>query len=181
MRRRRLWLVLGLVLTLAGGAAGWWLLHSPPRITEATYEQIRDGMALAEVEAILGGPPGNYDGEEPRQYIPRHILCSGAVSAVIMVDDLGQVNQWPEQAFRGDVTDAFSPSQYLSVGRIVPVEEALKLPRPARTVLWTGPKYAIAVQLDAGDHVVNACLAVNYGPSAEPAWWQRLLARVGIG
>lgn len=31
-------------------------------ITEDGYEQIKEGMTLAEVEAIIGGPAGNYTG-----------------------------------------------------------------------------------------------------------------------
>ena len=32
----------------------------PDRITRENYERIRVGMSSAEVEAILGGPPGDY-------------------------------------------------------------------------------------------------------------------------
>jgi hypothetical protein len=61
-RRRRLLVlaVLGAAVALAGGA---WLLWPRPAITTAiTLEnaaKIQQGMTLAEVEAILGGPPRN--------------------------------------------------------------------------------------------------------------------------
>jgi hypothetical protein len=40
--------------------AGWRLLSYPPCFNRADYERIREGMTEAEVEAVLGVPPGNY-------------------------------------------------------------------------------------------------------------------------
>ena len=58
MGRRRL---LG-ALALVGLAAGLvvWLMPPRPGITRDNYERLRAAMTLAEVEAVLGGPPGNY-------------------------------------------------------------------------------------------------------------------------
>jgi hypothetical protein len=57
MRRRRLLLGLGLLalLGLAGGLFAF--LYPWPGVTGANFERIQEGMTLAEVEKILGGPP----------------------------------------------------------------------------------------------------------------------------
>ena len=63
MGRRRFLLVGAGVLALLGVAGFlvvWAVLRSGDRITEGNYERIREGMTLAEVEALLGGPPGDY-------------------------------------------------------------------------------------------------------------------------
>jgi hypothetical protein len=77
------------------------------------------------------------------------------------------------------VTDGFMPVQSSApaVRRWLSIEELRALRSPARTVFWTGRDYAIAVQLDAEDRVVNACLAKNF---REPGLGERLLARIGI-
>jgi hypothetical protein len=62
MRNRRRVLVL-VMLAAAGlaGYVGWlWLAIPPHRINVATFRGIQHGMTLAEVEAILGVPPGDY-------------------------------------------------------------------------------------------------------------------------
>ena len=45
------------------GLLGFYPLLAPPphRIDEQHFELIQKGMALADVEAIFGQPPGNYD------------------------------------------------------------------------------------------------------------------------
>jgi hypothetical protein len=56
MRRRRLLLAAGALALLAVVAAWTWLLvpRPGPGVTRANYERIREGMPLAEVEAIVG-------------------------------------------------------------------------------------------------------------------------------
>src|SRR5262245_42424743 len=60
-RNRRLWL-----LGAAGGGGLvaltvlWLALPPRPGITPANYQRIGEGMSLPEVQALLGGPPGNY-------------------------------------------------------------------------------------------------------------------------
>jgi outer membrane protein assembly factor BamE (lipoprotein component of BamABCDE complex) len=59
MTRRRL-LVFGLLATMTGLGVlgvGGWLLWPRTAITRENAAKIREGMTLAEVEAILGGPP----------------------------------------------------------------------------------------------------------------------------
>jgi hypothetical protein len=50
---------LGLVVTVLIGIF-LWPNSAVPKITEEQVERIQVGMALHEVEAILGCPPGNY-------------------------------------------------------------------------------------------------------------------------
>jgi hypothetical protein len=65
MTRRRLLLVLGAGLTalavLVAAGVMWWLMPPRPGVTEANVAQIRLGMRQEEVEAILGGPPCQYN------------------------------------------------------------------------------------------------------------------------
>src|SRR4051794_7755578 len=73
MTKRRA-LVLGLA-ALAIAAAAWlfWPSRLPP-IGPASFEQIKEGMTLQEVEALIGLPPGDYcteplgDGRWSRAY-----------------------------------------------------------------------------------------------------------------
>jgi hypothetical protein len=62
MRKRRRMLGLAAVAAVAGlmAFAGWRALTPPHQINRASFEQIREGMTLAEVEGILGVPPGRY-------------------------------------------------------------------------------------------------------------------------
>lgn len=57
-RKRRWVLVLAGLAVLAAGAFVLWL--QPERISQENFDRIRVGMSRAEVEAILGGPPGDY-------------------------------------------------------------------------------------------------------------------------
>jgi hypothetical protein len=50
-------LLVGLPAALLLFGVGAWLLYPRSAITRANAEKIREGMTLAEVEAILGGPP----------------------------------------------------------------------------------------------------------------------------
>jgi hypothetical protein len=49
-----------LSLLTAGVFFGGWLLQPKPRVDFETYQQIRIGMTLRDVEAIIGAPPGDY-------------------------------------------------------------------------------------------------------------------------
>ncbi len=61
MARRRLLLALGVALAvLVAAVAVWWLAPPRPGVTAANCARIKKGMREAEVEAILGGPPGCY-------------------------------------------------------------------------------------------------------------------------
>jgi hypothetical protein len=59
MRSRRLrWVLTGLAVMIAVGAVALWPRED--RITREKFHRIEIGMSRAEVEAILGGPPGDY-------------------------------------------------------------------------------------------------------------------------
>src|SRR5437016_5676140 len=68
MTKRKRTLMLGPVAAVVGltAFAGWWWLVSlsPYQINEDSFGQIRDGMMQAEVEALLGCPPGDYSTRE---------------------------------------------------------------------------------------------------------------------
>jgi hypothetical protein len=68
MRNRRRMLVLGVLAACLGLAtcAGWWRLSAPPRINWDDFRQLKAGMTQEEVEAILGGPPGDYSAGPPQ-------------------------------------------------------------------------------------------------------------------
>jgi hypothetical protein len=51
--------IASIVLVLLGVLLPLMLPYRSP-VTRAAYERIEDGMTQAEVEAILGGPPGDY-------------------------------------------------------------------------------------------------------------------------
>src|SRR5262249_33765325 len=52
--------LLGVVLLLLGGGVLLWVILPHHRISRASYEMIRQGMTQAEVEAVMGVPPGEY-------------------------------------------------------------------------------------------------------------------------
>src|SRR5262245_31354056 len=58
MRKRQALMVLGgVAVLLAAGAVVQWLRPAPPGVNRESFQKIRPGMSLAEVEAILGGRP----------------------------------------------------------------------------------------------------------------------------
>ena len=58
MRRRKLLVALAVGVVVAAAAVVLW--PRPDRITQENCDRIEKGMSQAEVEAILGGPPGDY-------------------------------------------------------------------------------------------------------------------------
>jgi hypothetical protein len=83
---RKLWLaLLGVALVLAGGTFPL-LFPRPGRVTEAAFERIEPGMTQAEVEAILGDPPGDY--ETGRRGLVLNLYGNG----VLM--EGGRLEQW---------------------------------------------------------------------------------------
>jgi hypothetical protein len=59
-RRWRLWLGLGLFALVIFGAPTVYFRYDPNPIRYENYDDIRDNMTEAEVEALLGCPPGDY-------------------------------------------------------------------------------------------------------------------------
>jgi hypothetical protein len=64
-RRTKVAVGLGLAVLL-----GLFLVRqrSGPRIDRAAYDRIRPGMTQAQVEAVLGGPPGDYGAHDLEDY-----------------------------------------------------------------------------------------------------------------
>jgi hypothetical protein len=61
LRSRRFWAV-ALVVALGAALLAWFALIWPSgrALNVAGFDQLREGMTQAEVEALLGGPPGDY-------------------------------------------------------------------------------------------------------------------------
>jgi hypothetical protein len=65
-RRRKLLAVLIAAIGFAALAESWWLFLRPPGINRRGFDRIQVGMSQGEVEAILGGPPGDYTKQRPK-------------------------------------------------------------------------------------------------------------------
>jgi hypothetical protein len=64
-RQKRVWLWLGLLVTLAtAGIAGVEILWPRSPINQENFEKIQMGMSLQEVQDIFGRPPGDYSTAE---------------------------------------------------------------------------------------------------------------------
>jgi hypothetical protein len=60
MRKRLRWLVCLAVVLVLVGVLVHLLFPSASPVTRVAFDRIQTGMTQAEVEAILGGPPGDY-------------------------------------------------------------------------------------------------------------------------
>src|SRR4051794_12432254 len=61
--RKRNWVLLGPLILMAGGLVAGLSWPSYSKLTRANMEKVQQGMTRAEVEAILGAPPGDYAAE----------------------------------------------------------------------------------------------------------------------
>jgi hypothetical protein len=82
MRRRTFWLLAGVPLLAFTAAVAFNFFTAPPhpRINPDQFHRIREGMTLAEVNGIIGGPPGIYDPD---------VLCTRRGRVIAGPDDLG--------------------------------------------------------------------------------------------
>jgi outer membrane protein assembly factor BamE (lipoprotein component of BamABCDE complex) len=62
--RRKLLVAVAVAITAAGVYTGYCLFWPRHRINRDSFAQIREGMTHAEVQAILGVPPGDYFSED---------------------------------------------------------------------------------------------------------------------
>jgi hypothetical protein len=130
---RRWWFVLvGLVVVASTAVLVWGLTRPSPRIDWDHYTQIKEGMTLAEVEAIIRTPPGNFGGHDPNTYWTR--------------------------ACRGWCCSLFIDRHMTPTITVEKIQENLD---SGRIVLWLGPTDAIAVQLDGDERVVGCGFATR--------------------
>src|SRR5262245_16040141 len=128
-RRPRAWTV-GL-LALGGAATLLTVAFAPParRLNVDAYPLVRTGMTQAEVEGLLGGPPGNYG---------RHATGRGLMTAEGYIAPAGSVERvWCDDAHRFEIY--FDPE-----GRVVGLHKRASYsqsPAPgwlARLRAWLG-------------------------------------------
>ena len=175
-RHRRLWIGV-LAMALVGAAVlAWWLCQrGAGGIDPWTWRDIEHGMSLAEVEELIGAPPGIHNGREVSEY-----------TAWIWQSDerpmqagVGRQPVELRHIFKNLASDAPRPLAPARVAR------AARAARPGdRIVTWTGPQFALAVQLDADDRVVATCVAALRAEDMNDAMmepgWRRVLDWLGI-
>jgi hypothetical protein len=117
--RKREWLLLFVSIMLLIAGAACWILTSP-RSSQFTakFDMLKDGMNEEEVEAILGGPAGDYRTGETRPpeiglFVvgPQHSWCPGTpLETKVWYGDDGDFTLYFN--FQGEVVDkAFSPME----------------------------------------------------------------------
>jgi hypothetical protein len=87
MRRKRV--IVGLAVLALVAAAAMLAWPRDPRPCRATFEQVRAGMTLEEVEAIVGGPPGVYT-DRP---VPITFLSVGFIAGSSYTE-VHRIHQW---------------------------------------------------------------------------------------
>jgi hypothetical protein len=95
---RWFWAVFAL-LTYSAALLTAWLVAVYPFVSAATYAEIDPGMTAAEVEAVFGGPPGDYRssiklGVGASNMHPTNIAVPGAVGWKEWVCDEGRIWIW---------------------------------------------------------------------------------------
>jgi hypothetical protein len=86
------------------------------RITAANCERIREGMSLADVEAVLGGPAGTYAGFRPCYEPPsRENLRSVPIGPIFLRSWTGET---------GTIVVAFGPDETVLGARFEPADYA---------------------------------------------------------
>src|SRR5438105_3137447 len=83
MRKRRMLLIAAITLTVPVAWLAWCLFRPGVDLSREACSQIALGMTMAEVEAIIGGPPGRYGGAGPRGYFARRGTGTLAGTAIL--------------------------------------------------------------------------------------------------
>jgi hypothetical protein len=112
----------------------WLFRHPQPHITDENYRKIQPGMAQAEVEAILGGPPGDYANGRRQYYV---------------------------QSCRGSTCDLFDNFKHGT--RAVPPEKIECVSPGGKIAVWWGKEYAIGVEFGADGKVICAGIGWSPG------------------
>jgi hypothetical protein len=74
MRKHLWWLVPFTATLLTFGALVPLLVPRSCRVTRAAFERIEEGMTLAEVEKVLGGPPDDYRTRPQQALMINHLF-----------------------------------------------------------------------------------------------------------
>lgn len=92
---KRFFVRLGLLLLVAASGflfVVWWTTPDH-RINVDSFKTIKSGMALDEVEQIIGVPPGHY-GAPSRKQGPTYLLASKAVLDPFEFNSVTEVVEW---------------------------------------------------------------------------------------
>ncbi|MCI0455854.1 MAG: outer membrane protein assembly factor BamE [Gemmataceae bacterium] len=113
MKRDVYLLGIGIALVACAFVLTDHLLRPRPAITQASWERIRPGMSLRQVEDILGAPPGNYT----RQCVLLDLYGGGLF---MKLDGLGRgtFKEWVGD--QGAVQILVDPTGRVVWGRFVP-------------------------------------------------------------
>jgi hypothetical protein len=120
---RKWFLGLFAVVLVFFGALVPFMFPRPSPVTRAAFERIEVGMSLAEVEAILGGPPGDYT-TRPSRFIlivdPSYSMINEKVDVLVWRGDEGQAHVFVdargivrEKEFTEQVTGPAGPLETL--------------------------------------------------------------------
>jgi hypothetical protein len=96
MPRPRRFLFLSLAAVVAVLAVGLWLLWPGTAITRENAERIEEGMTLADVEAILGGPARN-ESDLPENFIHDAFIPKGFINASFANGDRHETQPYAEK------------------------------------------------------------------------------------
>src|SRR6516164_9857766 len=114
MQRRWKWLGVVAILALLAVPTASRLLQYP-RVTDSRYQRIHVGQSLAEVEAIIGGPPGSYGGGPLSEYRPETIMWRAPDKSAADLPEikLEGLQAQPAAHFGTEVSliDGFAPSR----------------------------------------------------------------------
>jgi hypothetical protein len=102
MTRRRV-LLLGSVAVVAALVVTWWALPRPSAIHQENAAKVKEGMTLAEVEAILGGPPRD---ESTMGILRDAVTLDDAIQAKSRIDGPRQGTGKPDGSIHRWASDA---------------------------------------------------------------------------
>jgi hypothetical protein len=93
------WTILIALVFYFGVVPAYRWLTAPPPLNVAGFDQVRAGMTMAEVESILGGPPGDYGRYDGNAMMTMEGTFGppGAVE-VLWFDDDNRLEVWFDQS-----------------------------------------------------------------------------------
>ena len=88
-RRRLVWVGVAVCLALAEGTTASLLDRPPPGVNRASFDRLRQGMTLAEVQAALGVPPRTVIGDGKVA-----LYSEGTAEISVYLDERGRVTEF---------------------------------------------------------------------------------------